>query len=112
MPDLPEHGQSMALRPFSIELAANQAAELVRDRAARTPFPPSARTINRVLAAALRRGLFIYPASGMAGDLGGDAIMVTPPFVIGDEEVEFIADTLRDALDEVGSSLSVETGPA
>ena len=84
--------------------------ELVRDRAARTPFPPSARTINRVLAAALRRGLFIYPASGMAGDQGGDAIMVTPPFVIGDEEVEFIADTLRDALDEIGSSLATEIG--
>src|SRR5512146_331055 len=33
VPDLPEHGQSMALRPFSMELAANQAAELARDRA-------------------------------------------------------------------------------
>jgi hypothetical protein len=32
--------------------------------------------------------------------------------VIGDKEVEFIADTLRDALDEVGSSLSAETGTA
>jgi len=82
--------------------------ELVRDRAAREPFPPSARTINRVLAAALRRGLFIYPAAGMAAERGGDAIMVAPPFVIGDEEIEFIAQTLRATLDEVGSGLTTE----
>ena len=32
-PDLPEHGKSMAVRPFTMELAAEQASELIRDRA-------------------------------------------------------------------------------
>ncbi len=82
--------------------------ELVKDRSTREPFPPAARTINRVLAAALRRGLFIYPSAGMAGERGGDAIMVTPPFVIGDEEIEFIAQTLRATLDDAGSGLTTE----
>ncbi len=31
VPDLPEHGSSMEIRPFTMELAANQAAELVRE---------------------------------------------------------------------------------
>ena len=33
VPDMPEHGLSMDTRPFTMELAANQAAELVRERA-------------------------------------------------------------------------------
>jgi adenosylmethionine-8-amino-7-oxononanoate aminotransferase len=86
--------------------------ELVRDRATREPFPPSARTVSRVMAAALRRGLFVYPASGMAEDRGGDAFMVAPAFVIGDEEIEFIAQTLRATLDEVGVGLSSEAAHA
>jgi len=82
--------------------------ELVRDRAAREPFPPSARTVSRVMAAALRRGLFVYPASGMAGERGGDGFIVAPPFVIGDQEIEFIAQTLRLTLDEIGSGVNAE----
>ena len=33
VPDMPEHGRSMDTRPFTMELAANQAAELVREQA-------------------------------------------------------------------------------
>jgi pimeloyl-ACP methyl ester carboxylesterase len=33
VPDLPEHGQSMEIRPFTMELAASQAADLVREQA-------------------------------------------------------------------------------
>lgn len=33
VPDLPEHGASMDVRPFSIDLAASQVVELVRERA-------------------------------------------------------------------------------
>jgi pimeloyl-ACP methyl ester carboxylesterase len=33
VPDMPEHGRSMDVRPFTVELAADQAAALVRERA-------------------------------------------------------------------------------
>jgi len=33
VPDMPEHGRSMDTRPFTMELAANQAIELVREQA-------------------------------------------------------------------------------
>jgi pimeloyl-ACP methyl ester carboxylesterase len=33
VPDMPEHGESMGTRPFTMELAANQAIELVREHA-------------------------------------------------------------------------------
>ncbi|MFZ0887885.1 MAG: aspartate aminotransferase family protein [Candidatus Binataceae bacterium] len=79
--------------------------ELVRDRAGAIPYPQEAHLANRMLGAALRRGLFLYPATGMAGDRGGDAIMIAPPFVIGEPEVDFIVRTVRATLDDVRPNL-------
>jgi adenosylmethionine-8-amino-7-oxononanoate aminotransferase len=75
--------------------------ELVKDRATREPFPASAHMVNRVLGASMRRGMFFYPSSGMAAGGAGDALMVAPPFVIGEPEVEFIAQTLHASIQEV-----------
>ncbi|HEY6420052.1 MAG TPA: aspartate aminotransferase family protein [Candidatus Binataceae bacterium] len=79
--------------------------ELVHDKASRTPFAPEQRVTNRVLAAAVKRGLFFYPATGMAGPAGGDAMMITPPFIVGDSEIEFIVRNARGALDDVQPNL-------
>ncbi|MGH7813118.1 MAG: aspartate aminotransferase family protein [Candidatus Binataceae bacterium] len=79
--------------------------ELVRDKASRAPYAPEKKVVNRVLAASLGKGMFFYPASGMAGPGGGDGMMITPPFIIGDEEIEFIVRTARAALDEVHATL-------
>jgi adenosylmethionine-8-amino-7-oxononanoate aminotransferase len=79
--------------------------ELVQDKATRMPFAPEKKVTNRVLGAAVRKGLFFYPATGMAGKAGGDAMMITPPFIIGDAEIEFIIRTARAALDEIQPNL-------
>ena len=80
--------------------------ELVRDKATHTPYTPDLKVTNRVLAAAMKHDLFVYPSIGMAGPtLGGDAVMVTPPFVIGPPEVEYIVRNLRLALDETQATL-------
>jgi adenosylmethionine-8-amino-7-oxononanoate aminotransferase len=59
---------------------------------------------SRVVKAGLEHGLFVYPASGMARP-GGDAVMVTPPFVINGDEIEYIVSHLRATLDDVHSHL-------
>ncbi len=79
--------------------------ELVHDKATRTPFAPDKKVTNRLLGAAVRRGLFFYPASGMAGKAGGDAMMLTPPFVINEQEMEFLVRTAHDALEELRPQL-------
>jgi adenosylmethionine-8-amino-7-oxononanoate aminotransferase len=79
--------------------------ELVHDKATRMPFAPEKKVTNRVLGAAVRKGLFFYPATGMAGKAGGDAMMITPPFIIGDAEIEYIIRIARAALDEIYPSL-------
>jgi adenosylmethionine-8-amino-7-oxononanoate aminotransferase len=79
--------------------------ELVHDKATRLPFAPEKKLTNRMVAAALKRGMFVYPSSGMAGKAGGDAIMITPPFIIGDEEIEFIIRTAHAALEDIRPNL-------
>jgi adenosylmethionine-8-amino-7-oxononanoate aminotransferase len=75
--------------------------ELARDKAARTPYAPELHVTNRVIAAALEQGLFVYPSVGMAGKAGGDGVMITPPFVISAPDVDYIVSNLRGALDQV-----------
>jgi adenosylmethionine-8-amino-7-oxononanoate aminotransferase len=41
----------------------------------------------------------------MAGKAGGDAVMVTPPFVIEDSDIGYIVRNLSAALDEVNERL-------
>src|SRR6185312_5120416 len=59
--------------------------EMVKDRGSRAPYPASMKLASRVVAAGLKREIFVYPATGMARP-GGDAVMVTPPFVIADSD--------------------------
>jgi adenosylmethionine-8-amino-7-oxononanoate aminotransferase len=80
--------------------------ELVRDKSTRTPYAPDLQVTSRVIGAALKHGLFVYPSTGMAGIAGGDGVMVAPPFVIGDAEIGYIVRNLRGALDEVCPQLA------
>jgi adenosylmethionine-8-amino-7-oxononanoate aminotransferase len=71
--------------------------ELVRDRATREPWPVETKFAGRVVAAGLGRGAFFYP--GGAGS-ARDVVCLGPPFTIGDEEIETIADVLPRAIDD------------
>src|SRR5439155_25667453 len=62
--------------------------ELVAEREARAPFPRSERVVERVVRAAKDDGLLLYSGSGLADGTNGDAIVLGPPFVITDDELE------------------------
>lgn len=79
--------------------------ELVSDRARRTPFAPNLHVARKLLRRAMELGVVLYPASGMAGDQGGDAVMIAPPFVIGEPEVDLIVKTLRRCFDSLWETL-------
>jgi len=68
--------------------------ELVADRTSKLPHPRAARITERILAAAKGTagdGLLLYSATAQANGTDGDQLVIGPPFVIGDEEVERIA---------------------
>jgi hypothetical protein len=75
------------------------AVELVLDRETKAPFPRDRGVVERALAAARERGLLLYPGTGNANGIDGDIVMVGPPFVVTDEQIDEIACGLREAVD-------------
>jgi len=72
------------------------AIELVADKASREPFPASAGLTNRVVAAGLSNGIFIY---GGGVDPARDVLTFGPPFTISEHEVELIGERTERALE-------------
>jgi adenosylmethionine-8-amino-7-oxononanoate aminotransferase len=77
------------------------ALELVADPATRTPFRRAERVTERVVAAARERGLLVYSSTGCADGRDGDLVMLGPPLVISDAEVDEAVDLLGAAIEEV-----------
>jgi adenosylmethionine-8-amino-7-oxononanoate aminotransferase len=79
--------------------------EFVQDKATKEPFPAAARIAPRVGAAALERGLFVYPGVGTVDGERGDHVMVAPPLTVTEAECDELASILKDAVDAVGQEL-------
>jgi adenosylmethionine-8-amino-7-oxononanoate aminotransferase len=75
--------------------------ELVRDRTTRSPFARADRVTERVVAAARERGLLVYSSTGCAAGGDGDLIVLGPPLVITDLEVDEAIDLLAAAIESV-----------
>ncbi|MCP5431833.1 MAG: aspartate aminotransferase family protein [Alphaproteobacteria bacterium] len=77
--------------------------EMVADRETLRPFPAEANVQKRVLARALELGAFVYPAGN--GALR-DCLLLGPPFVIAEAEIERLAGIVATAIEDVTHSLS------
>jgi adenosylmethionine-8-amino-7-oxononanoate aminotransferase len=75
------------------------AIELVEDRESKRPFPRALQVAERAIAAARAAGLLLYPGTGCANGVDGEIIMVGPPFVVRDEQIDAIAAGLLTAVD-------------
>jgi adenosylmethionine-8-amino-7-oxononanoate aminotransferase len=75
--------------------------ELVADRASRDPFPRSAKLTEAVVRAARDRGVLVYSGTGNANGVDGDTILLGPPFVITDSELDQVVEHLADAIKTV-----------
>jgi adenosylmethionine-8-amino-7-oxononanoate aminotransferase len=75
--------------------------ELVADEATRAPYPRAERLTERLAAAARERGLLVYPSTGCADGRDGDLVVLGPPLVISDAEVDEAVALLGAAVDEV-----------
>ena len=78
--------------------------ELVRDRATKEPFDPVFRLHARVKAAAMRHGLICYPSGGAADGRRGDHVLLAPPYILSDAQVEELVGKLTAAVDEAIAS--------
>jgi len=81
--------------------------EFVADKASKRPFPPDRNFAGRVGAAALKRGLLVYPMQGSVDGISGDHLLLAPPAVINAEQIAWSVDQLAASIREAQSSLSL-----
>jgi adenosylmethionine-8-amino-7-oxononanoate aminotransferase len=75
--------------------------ELVADRETKAPFDPTLRVAAGIKSAAFDAGLICYPMSGTIDGRSGDHVLLAPPFIISDSEIEELVEKLARALSAV-----------
>ena len=73
--------------------------ELVADRETKTPLPPDAKIAAKVKSAAFSKGLLCYPMGGTIDGKRGDHILLAPPFVVEDLQLDACVNKLQIAID-------------
>ena len=75
------------------------ALELVRERATKQPFEAAKKIGVKLKAEAMARGLCCYPAGGTVDGRSGDHVMIAPPFIVNDNQLDQITERLAGAID-------------
>lgn len=76
--------------------------ELVADKPTRAPFPAADRKASAVADRAFAAGLIVYPSTGCADGTRGDVVMLAPPFVTTDKQLDEMVTILDGALSGLG----------
>ena len=76
-----------------------RAIELVEDRETKAPFDPARKLAAQIKAAAMDAGLVVYPASGTVDGKHGDHVLIAPPFIIEEAQVDELAEKLGLAIE-------------
>ncbi|MHA1537889.1 MAG: aspartate aminotransferase family protein [Alphaproteobacteria bacterium] len=76
-----------------------RAIELVAERATKAPFDAKLKLHARIKSEAMSRGLICYPMGGAVDGNSGDHVLLAPPYIISEDEIELIAERLGAAVD-------------
>jgi len=74
--------------------------EFVSDKQSKKPFAPGLNFAGKVGAAALKRGLLVYPMQGCVDGTSGDHLLIAPPAVITPEQIDWAVEQLRQSIEE------------
>ncbi|MCA0870533.1 aspartate aminotransferase family protein [Seohaeicola saemankumensis] len=72
--------------------------ELVRDRETKAPFDPARGLAARIKKEAFAAGLICYPMSGTIDGQNGDHVLLAPPFIIEDAQIDELVGKLSTAI--------------
>ena len=78
-----------------------RAIELVEDRDTKAPFDPELKIAAKIKKSAQNNGLLCYPMSGTIDGKLGDHVLLAPPFVISNNELDELVDKLSVTIDQV-----------
>ncbi len=79
--------------------------EFVRDRLSKQPFDPVHKLNVQIKAAAMKHGLMVYPMGGTVDGVSGDHVLLAPPFICTESDIEAIVTRLGAAVDEALQSV-------
>ena len=72
--------------------------ELVADRDSKAPFDPALQLTEIIRARTLEAGLICYPVSGTIDGAHGDVVILAPPYIVSDAEIDEIIQKLSVSL--------------
>jgi adenosylmethionine-8-amino-7-oxononanoate aminotransferase len=73
--------------------------ELVKDRESKTPFDATLKLHAAIRREAFARGLMVYPMGGTVDGRIGDHVLLAPPFICTERDIDEIVGRLADAID-------------
>ena len=73
--------------------------ELIADRDTKAPLPPEAKIAAKIKSAAFAEGLLCYPMGGTIDGKRGDHILLAPPFVVEDLQLDACVNKLQIAIE-------------
>ena len=80
--------------------------EFAKSKGDKTPFPKEVNLTKRIVKACFNNGLIVYPSSGFIDGILGDSLLISPPFIINEEEMIELSSILKKSLIEVEKELS------
>jgi adenosylmethionine-8-amino-7-oxononanoate aminotransferase len=83
-----------------------RAIEFVADKERKRAFPPKENFAGVVAAASAKREVLVYPMQGCVDGTSGDHLLIAPPAVITEEQINWAVEQLQDAILEVSSELA------
>ena len=73
--------------------------ELAKNKETLEPFPRREKVAERIWQGLFDRGIVTYKATGLAG-LDGDALIISPPFTIENDDINFVVENISCVLEE------------
>lgn len=82
-------------------LGCMRAIEFVQDKKTKAPFPRSMKFVEKLYKKAFDKGVVVFTGNGCADGVDGDLIMISPPFIITEEQIDEVVEVLRESLKEM-----------
>ncbi len=80
--------------------------EFVKDKKTKEPFDAQLRLHGIVANRAFEKGLITYPGGGGADGIRGDHLLLAPPFIITEEQIDDLVGILDQTFTEVGKEIA------
>ncbi|MCP4672765.1 MAG: aminotransferase class III-fold pyridoxal phosphate-dependent enzyme, partial [Desulfobacula sp.] len=73
--------------------------EIVKDKQSKMPFKRSLNVVEGIWDNLFKKGYLVYKSTGLAG-VDGDALVIAPPYIIEDDEIQMLVQAVKSAVIE------------